>query len=354
MNNHLAKRDLESCNLSKLSEERKAQVLSIKDTITFETSNTLNFASPATEKLTAFSSDLLKSVKLKDVPEVGSLIGELIDGLNKVDGSTLQESRPSFLRKLFRVDEISQFISNYEDVESVIDAVKEKLAAASFALQKDIELCDRYFEKNIDYINALDDFIMAGQLRLQEEMDAIAKIEKTIDPEDQLSVYSLKNRQDNADRFSRRLHNLMLMRAVAIQNIPQIMLIKQGDSVLVEKIDSSIDTAIPLWESQMVIAIELMRQKGALAIDRAVSNTTNRLIEKNAEMLKSGTIEVARSLEEGIVDIEVLKKNSQTLIETLNEVKKIREDGRNARLKATKELGLIQSKLNEQLLLTSG
>ena len=121
----------------------------------------------------------------------------------------------------------------------------------------------------------------------------------------------------------------------------------------VEKIESSINSAIPLWESQMVIAIQLMRQKGALALQESVVKTTNNLIAKNGEMLRAGSIEVAKALETGIVDVEVLKKNSENLIQTLQAIKTIREDGRQARLKATQELGLLQSKLNEQLLLTT-
>ena len=150
------------------------------------------------------------------------------------------------------------------------------------------------------------------------------------------------------------LHNLLLVREIAVQNIPQIMLIRDGDGVLIEKIDTSINSAIPLWESQMVIAIQLMRQKGALAIQRAVTNTTNNLIEKNGELLKSGSIEVAKELETGIVNVETLKKNSQNLIDTLAAIKQIREKGKEDRLKATQELGMLQSKLNEQLLLEVG
>lgn len=354
MTNCLAKKDLDSCNLDKFSEDRKKEVLAIKDSIVFNSAATLAFAGSASKSLTDFSSDLLRSVKLKDTPEVEGLVSDLLTGLSKVDATTLQEIRPTLFKRLFRVDEVKQFITRYEDVESIIDSVKEKLESASFQLLKDVELCDRYLEQNIEYINALDNFIVAGNLRLKEELDDIEAAKTTLDTDDQLAVYALNARQDEADRFSRKLHDLMLMRAIAIQNIPQITLIKQGDSVLIEKIDSSINSAIPLWESQMVIAIQLMRQRGALAIDKAVTSTTNRLIEKNGELLKAGTIDVAKALETGIVDLDVLKKNNQMLIETLTEVKKIREDGRNARLKAAQEIGMLQSKLNEQLLLISG
>lgn len=352
--NYLTKKELETLTLEKVDESRKREIVAIKDSIVFNYDSTLDYAGTASKNLTEFSSDLLKTVKLKDTPEVEGMINELLTGLEKVDATTLQAKKPGFLQKLFKVDEVKQFITRYEDVESIIDTVKDKLQVANFQLKKDIEVCHRYMEQNKKYINELDNYIMAGRMRAEEEKAAIEAEQKMVDPEDQLAVYELNNRQNELDRFERKLHDLMLMRAIAIQNIPQIVLIADGDGVLIEKIDSSINSAIPLWESQMVIAIQLMRQKGALALQESVTRTTNNLIAKNGEMLKAGSIEVAKALETGIVDVEVLKKNSENLIETLKSIKAIREDGRQARLKATEELGMLQSKLNEQLLLTSG
>jgi uncharacterized protein YaaN involved in tellurite resistance len=347
----LAKRDLDALNLDALSTERKEQVETIKNSITFTYEGTLDYASRASQNLTDFSSDLLKTMKVKDVPEVETLVAELMAGLEKVDVTTLTENKPSFLRKLFKVDELKQFISRYEDVESIIAVAKEKLEVANFQLKKDIMVCDKYLEQNLAYINELDNYIMAGRIRIVEEQSILDADRAMTDGDDMLVVHQLNARQGEIDRFERKLHNLMLMRAIAIQNIPQIILIKDGDSVLVEKIEASINSAIPLWESQMVIAIQLMRQKGALAIQRSVTNTTNNLIAKNGELLKSGSIEVAKELETGIVDVEVLKKNSENLIATLEAINTIQKDGKKSRLKATQELGILQSKLNEQLLL---
>lgn len=345
---------MEQLSLENMDEARKNEIMSIKNSIVLSYDTTLDFASSASRNLTEFSSDLLKSMKIKDTPEVEGLINELMTGLEKVDVTTLTETKPSFFKKLFKVDELKQFIVRYEDVEGVIGVVKEKLESANFQLKKDIEVCNRYLEQNLAYINELDNYIMAGGLKLRDEQTALNADKATIDQSDMLAVHNLNARQNEIDRFERKLHNLMLMRSIAVQNIPQIMLIKDGDGVLIEKIESSINSAIPLWESQMVIAIQLMRQKGALAIQRSVTNTTNNLIAKNGELLKAGSIEVAKELEAGIVDVEVLKKNSENLIATLNAIKSIREDGKQARLQATKELGMLQMKLNEQMLLESG
>ena len=352
--NYLAKKDMEDLNLTNIEESRKEQILSIKDGIVFNYENTLDYASSASKNLTEFSSDLLKTMKVKDIPEVEGLINDLMVGLDSIDANTLAEYKPSFIKKLFRVDEIKQFITRYEDVEDIIQAAKTKLESANFQLKKDIEVCNRYLEQNLLYINELDNYIMAGRIRVKEEQENLNREKATVDPTDTLAINTINVHQKEIDRFERKLHDLMLMRSIAIQNIPQIMLIWDGDSVLIEKIDSSINSAIPLWESQMVIAIQLMRQRGALALQKSVTNTTNNLLAKNSELLKSGSIEVAKELETGIVSIDVLKKNSADLIETLNAIKNIREEGRNARLKATQELAVLQSKLNEQMLLTSG
>lgn len=353
-NTSLAKKELDNLSLENIDEARKGQIMAIKDSIAFTYEGTLDYAENASKNLTEFSSDLLKTVKVKDAPEVEGLITQLMDSLGQVDASTLQTRKPSFLRKLFGVDEVKRFITRYEDVEGVIDSVKEKLSVANFQLKKDIEVCRRYLEQNKQYINELDNYIMAGGIRAQEEQASINELRQNIDMDDQLAVHELNNRQGELDRFERKLHDLRLMRTVAIQNIPQIVLIAEGDSVLIEKIDSSINTAIPLWESQMVIAIQLMRQKGALALEKAVVQTTNNLIQKNGEMLREGSIEVAKALEAGVVDVEVLKKNSDNLIETLKGIQQVREEGKASRLKATQELAALQSKLNEQILLSSG
>ena len=350
----LSKKDIDNLNLENIDEARKNEIMSIKDSISFTYDGTQSYAESASQNLTEFSSDLLKTVKVKDTPEVEGLITELMAGLQQVDASTLQTKKPNFIQKLFGVNEIKRFIMRYEDVEGVIDTAKDKLAQASFQLKKDIEVCERYLQQNQLYINQMDNFIVAGKLRAREEQQAIEAERATIDAEDQLAVHELNNRQLALDKFNRKLHDLDLMKTIAIQNIPQIVLIAEGDSVLIEKIESSINTAIPLWESQMVIAIQLMRQKGALALEKAVVQTTNNLIAKNGELLKSGSLEVAKALETPIVDIETLKKNNQNLIDTLKGIQQIREDGHNSRIKATQELAMLQSQLNEQILLSSG
>ena len=351
VNNYLTKKEMESLSIDRLDESRRKEIMSIKGSIALSYEDTLDFASSASKNLTNFSSDLLRTMKVKDTPEVEGLITELLAGLERVDANTLMETKSSFFKKLFKTDELKQFIVRYEDVASVIENVKGKLEESNFQLKKDIEVCNRYFEQNLAYINELDNYIMAGKMRVEEERKLIAEEEDSFDSSDMLEVHNFNAHVNEVDRLERKVHDLTLMREIAIQNIPQIMLIRDGDGVLIEKIQSSINSAIPLWESQMVIAIQLMRQKGALAIQKSVTNTTNNLIAKNSELLKAGSIEVAKELERGIVDVEVLKKNSENLIKTLEAIRTVRAEGRENRLKATQELASLQMQLNEQLML---
>jgi uncharacterized protein YaaN involved in tellurite resistance len=354
MTNCLAKRDLEAMDLSNVDEARKNEILRIKDSIAFNYDATQDFASAASKNLTEFSSDLLKTVKMKDAPDVENLMTELLTNIEKVDATTLQAKKPTFIQRVFGTDQIKSFIRSYEDVETVIHGVRDKLEVANFELKKDIVTGERLLRTNLSYINALDNHIMAGKLRAQEEQAAIDAERANLDPEDQLMAYNLKSRQDELDRFSRKIFNLLLMREIAVQNVPQILLINNNSSILIEKIDSSINSTIPLWEQQMVIAIQLMRQRGALALQESVTKTTNNLIEKNGEMLRTNSVAVAKSLEAGVVDVEVLKKNSQNLIQTIKEIKAVQADGKKQRLEAARQLGALQSELNEQLLLTAG
>lgn len=349
----ISKRDIENANLARLPQERQKTILAIKDGIALTYDNTLDYASEATSSLTAFSTDLLRSVRNKDMPEVAGLVDQLLSNLYTVDTQALVEKK-GFFGNLFFKNEVKSFTARYDSAAEAINEVKDKLEETAYHLKKDIELCNRFLEQNCNYINSLDNYILAGKLRINEEKEAIEKAEKELDKTDTLAIQMHTIRKSEVDRLERKLHDLMLMREIAVQNIPQIMMIRDGDGVLVEKIQTSINSAIPLWESQMVIVIQLLRQKGALAVQKGVSQATNTLIEKNGELLRSGSIEVAKELESGVIDVEVLKKNSENLVKTLKTIKSIQAEGASKRLEATRQLASLQSQLNESLMLGPG
>lgn len=341
---------VKSNNFASLPDEKKQEVIAIKDSIRFDHESISTYSQETTRKLTEFSSRILETAKVKDSPEVEGMIMDLMTELNTLDGETLSTRKPSFFGKLFRTNELKSFITKYESVASVISEVRNKLEQAEYQLRKDIKVSETYLENNREYIMELDKYILAAEMRLDEEHRALDEIRQTLDPSDMLAVQDVALRESELNNFERKVHNMKLQRTIAIQNIPQLLILKQGDAVLVDKIDDSINSAIPLWESQMVIAINTMRQQAGVKIQKSVTDTTNKLLAQNSEALKNSAIAVATELERDIVDIDTLKKSNENLIETLKEIKNIRANGIKERDQTIAELANIQSRLNQALI----
>ncbi len=346
----LREKDLEVGNITSLPVEIQTELVDIKNGISLSHEGISSYGKEATKKLTDFSAQILNDVKMKDSPEVEEMIGSLMGELSQIDANELTEKKSGFLARFFRRDQIKDFVLKYESISGVIEEVKTKLMQAEYQLKKDIRTSEIYLETNQDYIHELDKYIAAGNLRVSEETENLEETKKNTNPDDMLAVQELAIKEAEISALRRKLHNMQLQRAIAIQNIPQIMLLKQGDSVLVEKIEDSIDAAIPLWQSQMVIAIATARQESGVRIQKAVTDTTNRLLSQNSEQLKKSTLGVATELERDIVNVETLKKSNQNLIDTLSELKKIKTEGEARREIAAKEIAQLQGQLNQVLL----
>jgi len=228
----------------------------------------------------------------------------------------------------------------------------DELDKSKMQLLKDITLLDYLFEKNLEYLGNLNYYIMAGTLKLKEISEKVipemqVKVKETNDPVD---AQKLNDLIQMANRFEKKIHDLKLSRMVSLQTAPQIRLIQNNNQVLVEKIQSSILNTIPLWKNQIVIAISLLKQKNALAVQKEVTDTTNTLLQKNAEMLKTGSIDLARETERGVVDIETLKKVNVELIATIDETLNIQKEGRLKRQQAEAELATIEKELKQKLI----
>lgn len=346
----VSKQDITSVDLASLEPSRVESIMSIKESIELTYNGSINYASAISKNMTDFSTALLKSVKVKDVPEVEEPLMELLTGLKTINPESLMEQKQGFFKRLFKTDEISDFITRTEDISSLVDKVKEKLEVVSYSLDKDIELCRHLLEQNNAYGLSLDNHIIAGRIKLNEARQNLKEEEAKLDPTDIMAMNEFNYHSKEIDRFDRKLYSLYLMRNLVAQNIPKITLIMDGDSILIEKIQDSINSAIPAWETQMVLSIQLLRQKGALAIQKAVTKTTNEIIERNNAMLKGNAIEIAEELEKGIIDPKVLKKSNQDFIEILEAMYKIRQKGKEDRDVAIQELSTIQLDLNNVLL----
>ena len=324
---YLTKAQMTSLDIASLSEEKRREILTLKDDISLDSKGIMNFGSSAVKGMNDFSTAMLKTMQIKDFPEIDAILGDLMGELQKVDSNTLLSYKPPFWKKLFGVESMEKFINNFkgqfDSVYGVIDSVKKRLEEAKFQLHKDITLCEKYMEQNLQHINELDACVFAGRLKLNEVREEIEAEMATLDKEDELAVHMMSERQNAENRLEISVRDLALMRENAVQKMHQMRLIKDGDTVMIEKIDKSINIAIPMWESQMLIAFVVARQQSCIDMEKAIYDMSNNMAMMNSELVKAGAIQIAQELQKGIMDIEVLKSSTQKLIETFNEVKKI-------------------------------
>lgn len=343
--------DLTKFNVDNMDENSKQEIMQIKDSITFDYESVQHFGIEITKKLTDFSTQILDSVKVKDSPEIEGMLLGLVNELNKFNTNELtKKKKRGFLGKLFNTDKAENFVTRYKTISAVISDTKKKLEEAQYQLQKDIKTSESYLEMNKDYIMQLEKYIAAGDLKIEEEDAAINEQKKIIDTNDSFAVQELATREAELDAFKKKVYNLRLQRMIAIQNIPQLRLIKDGDAVLIEKIDDGITQAIPLWETQIVTSLQIGRQAAGAEITKSLSDTINSLYVQNAELLKQSAVSVAKENERGILDIESAVSVNNLIIDTINGVREARKEGEEQRNKAIAVLAKLQTGLNEALI----
>ncbi|MGG5252473.1 toxic anion resistance protein [Neobacillus sp. SM06] len=316
------------------------------------------YGTPAQSKLLSFSHTMLEHVQKKDVGEVGEIIAELMKKLNEVNPEELNPEKPSFFARVFGKisGSIQEVLSKYQKTGAQIDRISVKLERSKNILLSDIVMLEKLYENNKEYFHALNVYIAAGELKLEElHGKTIPELKKAAEAtNDQMKFQEVNDMIQFADRLDKRLYDLKLSREITIQSAPQIRLIQNTNQALVEKIQSSIMTAIPLWKNQVAIALTLIRQRHAVEAQKLVSKTTNDLLLKNAEMLKANTIETAKENERGLVDIETLKKTQENLLSTLEETLRIQEEGRMKRRHAEQEMASMENELKQKLLEIKG
>ncbi|HFK7659537.1 toxic anion resistance protein [Listeria monocytogenes] len=338
-----------------LTETNKKQALELSKQI--EPGNQaaiLGYGAPAQAKLHDFSHSMLAHVQKQDVGPIGDIISDLMYRLQEADPDELAARNKNVFTKMFhRVKQsINEITSKYQKIGTQIDRIALKLEHSKKRLMEDNSFLEQLYDKNKDYFQALNIYIAAGELKLEEiNTKMLPELRKKAEQTgDQMDYQEVNDLTQFADRLDKRVYDLRLSRQITIQQAPQIRLIQNTNQALAEKIQSSIMTAIPLWKNQVAIAVTLLRQQQAVAAQRQVSETTNELLKRNADMLKTNAIETARENERGIVDIETLKETQSSLIETLQETLKIQQEGRAKRAVAEKELVTMEQELKERLL----
>ncbi len=338
---------------AKLSEAEKKQVNDFSQTIDItQTNSILNYGSSAQKKITDFSDTALKNVRTKDLGEVGDLLSQLVGELKDAD-PTQKEEKKGFLG-LFKkgADKVTNFKIKYDNAEKNVDQIASILEDHQIQLLKDVTLLDQLYERNQQNSKELSMYIIAGKKKLQEVKEnelpqLVAKAKETGLPEDAQAANDLSQA---CDRFEKKIYDLELTRQVAVQMGPQIRLIQNNDTLMTEKIQSTIVNTIPLWKNQIVLSLGISHSKEALQAEREVNDMTNQLLKKNAETLHQATVETAKESERGIVDIETLTHTNEELIKTLDEVMSIQKEGKEKRQAAEAELNRIEAELNKKLL----
>ena len=336
---------------STLSNEEKKMVEDFSKQIDITSSNVvLQYGAQAQKKIASFSDTALDNVKTKDLGEVGDALSDLIVELKGFDTEEKEDGIFGFFKK--QTNKVQAMKSKYDKVEVNVDKICKVLEQHQITLLKDIALLDQLYEKNQTNFKELSMYILAGYKALDKAKNEdlpklVAKANETGLAEDSQAANDFSNA---INRFEKKLHDLELTRMVSIQMAPQIRLVQNNDTLMTEKIQSTLVNTIPLWKSQMVLALGVSHSQQAMKAQNEVTNMTNELLKKNAETLKMATIETAKESERGVVDIETLQHTNQQLIATLDEVVKIQTEGRAKREEAQKELVKIEQELNKKLL----
>ncbi|MCD2371245.1 MULTISPECIES: toxic anion resistance protein [Bacillus] len=338
-----------------LSEEKRRQAFQLAEQIDPKQHDSMTlYGTQAQSKLLNFSHEMLEHVQKKDIGEIGQVLSDLMKKLEQVSPDELKTEKRNFFFRFFgRVSHsVQEVLSRYQKTGAQIDRISVKLEHSKSALINDNKMLERLYEKNKEYYEALNVYIAAGQLKLEElKHQTIPELkEKSKTEHHHMAVQDVNDMIQFADRLEKRVYDLTLSRQITLQSAPQIRLIQHTNQVLAEKIQSSIMTAIPLWKNQVAIALTLLRQRRAVEAQKKVSATTNELLLKNAEMLKANTIETAKENERGFIDIETLKQVQDNLIGTLEETLKIQEEGRSKRLQAEEEIRAMEDGLKAKLL----
>ncbi len=318
------------------------------------TTQVMQYGSAAQKKIASFSETALNNVRTKDLGEVGEAITGLVTELKGFDATEEEKGFLGFFKR--SGNKIAAMKAKYDKVEVNVDRITGVLDQHQVTLLKDIAMLDKMYDMNLSYFKELSMYILAGKKKLQQVRatvlpELVEKAKRTGLPEDAQAANDMSGM---CESFEKKLHDLELTRMVSIQMGPQIRLVQNNDKIMAEKIQSTLVNTIPLWKSQMVLALGLAHSQQAMQAQRAVTDMTNELLRKNADALKMGSIETAREAERGVVDIETLKHTNEQLISTLDEVKRIQDEGREKRRAAEAELGRIEGELKEKLLQVRG
>lgn len=343
---------LKDMDTSMLTEEDKRSIQEFVAKIDIENpDHVLLFGAEAQKKISDFSDSALSTVRTNQTGEVGNMLVKLV---NEIKGFGDSAEQPKGVGKLFwnAKKAVEDMKTKYDKVEANVDTIATGLENHQVQLLKDVSMFNHLYDMNTQYFKELTMYIVAGEQKLQTvRATSLQELKnKATASGDAMDAQRANDMASACDRFEKKLHDLKLTRQVALQMAPQIRLLQNNDSMLVERIQSTLSNTLPLWKSQIVLALGLQHSQQALQAQKAVTDMTNELLKKNAETLKMGTIQTAQEAERGIIDLQTLTQTNQSLIDTINEVMRIQDDGRQKRIEAEKALVMMEGELKSKLL----
>ena len=342
-----------SLNYEKLSDAEKSAIDEFISKV--DVNNTgiiLSYGASAQQEIAKFSDDVLQNVRTKNTGDVGDLLTDLVVEIKDFDGAAdINSSKGIFSIFNSLKKRVSKLLAKYDKVNNNIDKIEKKLEEHKIQMLKDIAIFDEMYDKNLDSFKQISLYIIAGEKKIKElkEVELPKLQEQAKQSGEQIDAQKVNDLMAVISRFEKKIYDLKTTRIISIQMAPQIRMIQNNDSELVEKIQSSIINTIPLWKNQVVIALGLANAKNALNTQQSISEITNEMLKKNSENLKQGTIEIAAESEKAIVDVETLKKTNSDIIETLDSLIKIHDEGAKKRTEAEVELQKIEQELKQKL-----
>lgn len=334
-------------------QQEQARKLAAQIDVT-DTDSVLNYGSAAQQKIGEFSHNVLNHVQNQETGEIGNSINDLMFHLQESNPDELLDENQNFLQRIFKRAKrsIYETTAKYQKIGAQVDKIALQLENQKDLLLKDNQMLSKLYEQNFDYYNALNIYIAAGELRAEELRNEIIPkaLKEAEETPDQMLVQKVNDLNQYLNRLEKRVHDLRVTRQITLQQAPQIRLIQNTNQALAERIQTSINTAIPLWKNQIVISLTLLRKQDAVAAQRRVADATNEMLQRNSEMLKQSSIDTARETERAVVDIETLQKTQSDLIETLQETLAIQQEGSQRRREAEQQLVVMEDQLRDQLL----
>jgi len=341
-----------SLNYEMLLPEEKQKVDELKNSISVLDSNDiLQYASNIQGKMADFSDEIMKNMKTKSAGEVGDVLSTLVSEINEFGKN--DNSGFNFITKFFRSAKMTakKLIARYSTVETNIDRITGQLELNKVQLTKDIATFDNMYEENLKFFKELSLYIIAANQKIDElkEVELPKLKQKATETNEEIDIQAANDLANAINKLEKKVHDLGLTRMVSIQMAPQIRMLQSNDTELVEKIQSTIANTIPLWKSQVLLALGVNNSRMAYEAQNKITEATNDLLRKNSELLKQGSIEVAKASERSVIDLEVLKQNNENIISTIEEVLRIHQEGAVKRAEAEKELMLAENTLKEGL-----